>query len=70
MKKQVDQSGRLEDARATVWAYADGESLSDEAITFGHVGKGAQAHDVAWKTFIGRREPDRRAAWPELRKVL
>lgn len=25
-RKQVDQSGRLEDARTTVWAYADGES--------------------------------------------
>ena len=28
MKKQVDQSGRIEDARQTVWAYADGATRS------------------------------------------
>ncbi len=148
MKKQVDQSGRLEDARMTVWAIADGESrslamsapvkrrafailkrrhitgaralvrvytaalflllrdiisapgidieldreypgydadikamllqklrraginVSGEAIGVTNVGKGAQAHDVAWKVFVGRRKPDRRAAWSELKRAL
>ena len=148
LKKQVDQSGRLEDARATVWAYADGGSrslsmpagvkrkafvvlkrrditgarallrvytaslflllrdvitargivveldreypgydadikamllrkfrqkginVSDEAIAFGNIGKLAEAHRVAWQIFVGRKEPDHRATWPEVRKVL
>jgi len=148
MKKQVDRSGRLEDARATVWAYADGGSrsllmpaavkrkalavlkrrdisgarallrvytatmfpllkdvvtargiiieldreypgydadikamllrkfrrnglrVSEEAITFGNIGKLAEAHRVAWQTFVGRKEPDHKLTWPEVRKVL
>jgi len=148
VKKQVDQSGRLEDARMTVWAYANGGSRSlavsaavkrkafsvlkrrgltgarallrvyttvmflllkdvvairgaiveldreypgydaeikamllrkfrkvginapNEAITFGNISKLAEAHRVAWQIFVGRKKPDRKTTWPELKKWL
>jgi hypothetical protein len=148
VKKQVDQSGRFEDARATVWAYADGESRSlvmsaavkrkvfaflkrrgitgvralvraytavlfvllkdiiavrgvvieldreypgydaeikamllrklrqaginapGDAIIFGNIGKLAEAHRVAWQIYVGRKEPDRKATWPEVKNLL
>ncbi len=47
-----------------------GMNLSDEAITFANIGKASQAHDVAWKVFVGRKEPDHKATWPAIRKVL
>lgn len=148
MKKQVDQSGRLEDSRATVWAIANGDSqslsmpaavkrkifavlkrqgftgaqalirvyclamfimlkdmitahgivieldreypgydaeiksmllrrfwnaglkVSEEVITFGNIGKQSVAHDVAWKVYVGRKEPDQKLIWPYVKKLL
>ena len=148
MKKQVDQSGRLEDSRATIWAVANGESESlimpaavkrkifavlkrqgftgaqalirvyclvmfimlkdmitahgivieldreypgydpdikamllrrfwkaglkvpEEVITFGNIGKNAEAHRVAWQIYVGRKEPDRKLTWLQMKKLL
>ena len=41
-----------------------------EAITFGNIGKLAEAHRVAWQIYVGQKAPDRRTDWSEVKKWL
>ena len=47
-----------------------GINAPNEAITFGNISKLAEAHRVAWQIFVGRKKPDRKTTWPELKKWL
>lgn len=47
-----------------------GLDVSHDAITFGNVGKNAEAHRVAWQIFVGRSEADRKITWAGLRRLL
>jgi len=40
--------------------------FASDSVVFGQVGKASQAHKVAWRTYRGEREPEKRVTLGEL----